>query len=59
VCTKFWLESLKRPIERRECKWKDNIKREISLEDVDWNHLAEDRDWWQALLNAEMNLGVP
>jgi hypothetical protein len=42
-------------------KWEDSIKidiREIRLEGVDWIHLAQDRDWWQALLNAVMNLSV-
>jgi hypothetical protein len=25
---------------------------------VEWIHLAEDRDWWQALVNMVMNLWV-
>jgi hypothetical protein len=25
---------------------------------VDWIHLAQDRDWWQALVNMVMNLQV-
>jgi hypothetical protein len=32
---------------------------EIGLEVVDWIHLAQDRDWWQALVNMIMNLLVP
>jgi hypothetical protein len=26
---------------------------------MDWIHLAEDRDQWQALMNMVMNLWVP
>jgi hypothetical protein len=32
---------------------------EIGLESVDWIHLAQDKDWWQALVNTVMNLQVP
>jgi hypothetical protein len=43
-------------------RWEDNIKmdlREIGFGDVDWIHLAQDRDSWQALVNTVMNLLVP
>jgi hypothetical protein len=33
--------------------------REIEWEDVDWMHLAQDRDWWQAHANTVMNLWFP
>jgi hypothetical protein len=33
--------------------------REIEWEGVDWTHLAQDRDQWQALVNTVMNLRVP
>jgi hypothetical protein len=39
--------------------WEDNIKmylREIGFGDVDWIHLAQDRDRWRALVNTVMNL---
>jgi hypothetical protein len=29
------------------------------VRDMDWIGLAQDRDRWQALVNAIMNLGVP
>jgi hypothetical protein len=51
----------KKPLIRSRHRWEDNIKmdlREIGLEDVDWTHLAQDRDWWQALVNMVMNLWV-
>jgi hypothetical protein len=38
----------------------DNIRihlREIRWEFVDWIHLAEDRNQWQALVNMVMNFG--
>jgi hypothetical protein len=33
--------------------------REIERGDMDWIHLAEDRDQWRVLLNVVMNLQVP
>jgi hypothetical protein len=39
----------------------DNIKidlKEIESEDVDWMHLAGDRDQWRDLVNTIMNLRV-
>jgi hypothetical protein len=43
-------------------RWEDNIKidiKEIWWEGVGWIHLADDRDWWWALVNMVMNLQVP
>jgi hypothetical protein len=40
----------------------DNIKmapREMGLEDVDWIHLAQDKEEWWELANMVMNLRVP
>jgi hypothetical protein len=33
--------------------------RETGFGDVDWIHLAQDRDRWRALVNTVMNLRVP
>jgi hypothetical protein len=51
----------KRPLGRPRCTWEDGIRmdlREIGLGDVDWIRLAQDRDWWQAVVSAEINLQV-
>jgi hypothetical protein len=32
--------------------------REIGWGDVDWTHLAQDRDQWRAVMNTVMNLRV-
>jgi hypothetical protein len=45
----------KRPLERLRRRWEDNIKmylQKIGYEGIDWIHLAQDRDRWQALVNA-------
>jgi hypothetical protein len=48
----------KRPLERPRRRWEDGIKialREIGCGGVEWIHLAEGRDRWRAVVNAEMN----
>jgi hypothetical protein len=48
--------------ERTWHRWEDNIKidlKEIVCDDVDWIHLAQGKDQWQALVNMVMNLQVP
>jgi hypothetical protein len=52
----------KRPPWRPRRRWEDNIK--MDLQDVrcggmDWIELAQDRERWQALVNAVMKLRVP
>jgi hypothetical protein len=37
----------------------EQILKEIGNKFVDWIHLAQNRDQWQALVNAVMNLWVP
>jgi hypothetical protein len=48
----------RRPLGRPRCRWEDNIKMnlmEIGFGDVDWTHLARDRDTWWALVDSVMN----
>jgi hypothetical protein len=50
-----------RPLGRPRRRWEDNIKvdlKEIGFGDVDWIHLAQDRDRWRALVNMVMSLRV-
>jgi hypothetical protein len=52
----------KRPLGRPRRRWVDNSKldlREIGWDGMKWIDLAEDRDWWRALVNTVMNLRVP
>jgi len=52
----------KRPLGRARRRWEDNIKmdfQEVLCEGMDWIDLAQDRDWWPALVNAVMKLRVP
>jgi hypothetical protein len=52
----------RRPLGRHGHRWEDNIKidlGETGFGDVDWIHLALDRDRRQALVNTVMNLQVP
>jgi hypothetical protein len=52
----------RRPLGRPRLRQEDNIKmdlREIEFGDVNWIHLAQDRDRWRAVVNTVMNLRVP
>jgi len=52
----------KRPLGRPKHSWEDNIKidlQEVGCGGMGWIKLAKDRDRWQALVNAVMNLWVP
>jgi hypothetical protein len=52
----------KRPLGRPRRMCVDNIKmdlREIGWDGMDWIDLAQDRDYWRALVNTVMNLRVP
>jgi len=52
----------KGPFESRRLTWEDNIKMDLyEVEwgrDIDWIDLAQNRDTWQAVTNAVMNLRV-
>jgi hypothetical protein len=52
----------KRPLGSPTHGWVENIKmdfREIGRSDMDWIDLAQNRDYWRALVNTVMNLRVP
>jgi hypothetical protein len=57
-----WELEGKRPIRGPRHRWEDNIRMdcgEIGWKDVDWIHLAQDRDQWHTFVNMVMNLWVP
>ena len=44
----------KRPLGRPRCRWEDNIRmdlKEIGINTRNWINLAQDRDYWKALVN--------
>jgi hypothetical protein len=48
-------------VEKSRNKWEENITLdigEIEWEGVDWIHLGQDRDQWQALMKMVMHLWV-
>jgi hypothetical protein len=50
----------KSSLERPRCRW--YIKMDLQEPEwggIDWIDLAQDRDRWQAVVNAVMNLQVP
>ena len=52
----------KRPLGRRRRRWVDNIRmylQEVVCGYTDRIGLAQDRDRWQTLVSAVMNLRVP
>jgi hypothetical protein len=58
--TIFWLGNLKGRNHLEDLSVDGRMNhREIGWEDVDWFHLAEERDQWRDLVNTVMNLWVP
>jgi len=51
----------KRPFGRPRCRWEDNVRMDIrktGSEVMDWIHLTQDMNQWQALMKTVMNLRV-
>ena len=49
------------PLGRPRRRWEDNIRmdlEEIGINAGDWVDLAQDRDYWRTLVNAELKLRV-
>ena len=52
----------KRPLGRLGRRWEDNIRmdlEEIGINAGNWVALAQDRNYWRALVNGTLNLWVP
>jgi hypothetical protein len=52
----------KRPLGRPRRRWEDNIRMDLEETGINagnWVDSAQDRNYWRALLNAELNLRVP
>ena len=52
----------KRPLGRPRHRWENNIKmdlKEVGCGGINWIDLSQDRDRWQARVNAVMSLQVP
>jgi hypothetical protein len=50
-----------RPLGRPRSRWEDGIKMNFGVivwYRVQWIHLAQDRDWWRAVVKTVMNLRV-
>jgi len=57
-----WKPEGKRPLGRPRSRWEDNNKmdlQEVGYGGMDWIELAQDRNRWQKLVKAVMNLRVP
>jgi hypothetical protein len=51
----------KKPLGRQRRRWEDGIRmdlREIGWGSIEWNQLAQDRDWWRTLVNTVMSLRI-
>ena len=52
----------KRPLGRPKRRWQENIRmdlEEVGINAGNWVDSALDRDYWNALVNAALNLRVP
>jgi hypothetical protein len=51
----------RKPLGRPRHRWEDNVKmdlQEVGWGGMDWIDMAQDRDRWQALVSAVINLRV-
>jgi len=51
-----------RPLGIPKHRWEDNFRMDlmdVRWGDMDWIHLDQDRDQWQALVNIIMKLWIP
>ena len=52
----------KRTLGRSRCRWEESIRMDLKERGINtskWVDSALDRDYWGALVNAALNLGVP
>ena len=52
----------KRPLGKLGRRWENNIRmdhKEIDVITRNWVDSTQNRDYWRALVNAALNLGVP
>ena len=52
----------KTPLGRPRHRWEDNIRmyfKEIVINMRNWVDLAQDRDYWRALVNVTLHIRVP
>ena len=52
----------KRPLGKPRRRWEDNTRmglKGIGINTRSWVDSAQDRDYWRALVNATLNLGIP
>ena len=52
----------KRPLGRPKLRWEDNIMMDLKETDINtrnWFDLAQDRDYWRAIMNTALDLWVP
>jgi hypothetical protein len=62
VLTKFSQYTLERKLGKHKRGWEDNVEmdlKQVGLKDLDWVHLAQDKDHWRDLVETVMNFRIP